>query len=400
LPTGGVPQKIFQKNSLGNAAMYSQEIIDELRLALVPGVGPRIRRNLLERFNTAANVLATPVSQLREVAGVGGKLGNKIALANQEISVEKELDVCEREQLSILLASQSEPDVKGNIYPRQLAEIYDPPAVMFCKGTLLPQDTLSVAIVGTRHCTTYGRRMAERLGGGLARAGLTVVSGLARGIDGAAHKGALAAGGRTLAVLGSGVLNIYPPEHKKLAEEVAENGALLSENPPQSPPLEGAFPRRNRIITGLSLGLIVVEAALRSGALISVRHAVEQNREVFAVPGPVDSTVSRGCHKLLKDGVTLVESVDDVLDALGPLVEQVKVPRPGTEETTTVAHPAELKLNDTETKVLQAISQTATLIDDVVASTGLPVPRVLATISVLEMRRLIRRVSGGAVIRG
>ena len=165
-----------------------------------------------------------------------------------------------------------------------------------------PDDALAIGIVGTRHGTQYGLRQAERLAGGLARAGLTVISGLARGIDAAAHRGALAAGGRTIAVLASGVLNIYPPEHDKLAEEVAAHGALVSESPPGGEPLAGMFPQRNRLISGLSLGVIVVEAAERSGALITARHAMEQGREVFAVPGNVDSRASRGCHRLIRDG--------------------------------------------------------------------------------------------------
>ena len=184
-----------------------------------------------------------------------------------------------------------------------------------------PADALSIGIVGTRHATQYGLRQAERLAGSLARAGLTIVSGLARGIDAAAHRGALAAGGRTLGVLASGVLNIYPPEHDQLANEVAACGALLSEQPARSAPLAGTFPQRNRLISGLSLGVIVVEAAERSGALITARHAMEQGREVFAMPGNVDSRCSHGCHRLIRDGAKLIETADDVLEELGPLVE-------------------------------------------------------------------------------
>ena len=183
---------------------------------------------------------------------------------------------------------------------------------------------MAVAIVGTRHATRYGLAQAERLAGSLARTGFTVVSGLARGIDAAAHRGALAAGGRTIAVLASGLLEIYPPEHDKLADEVAASGYLVSESPPRMVPLSGAFPQRNRIISGLSLGTIVVEAADRSGALITARHAYEQGREVFAVPGPIDSRMSRGCHALIKDGAKLVESIDDVLAELGPLAENIQ----------------------------------------------------------------------------
>ena len=202
----------------------------------------------------------------------------------------------------------------------------DPPGVLFVRGSFLPRDALSIAIVGSRHATHYGLAQAERLASGLARAGLTITSGLARGVDAAAHKGALAAGGRTVAVLGSGVLNIYPPEHRDLAEQVVSNGAVVSEAAPHSEPFSGAFPQRNRIISGMSLGVIVVEASLRSGALITARHAMEQGREVFAVPGRVDSRMSQGCHRLIRDGAKLVESIDDVLEELGPLVEATPSP--------------------------------------------------------------------------
>ncbi len=183
-----------------------------------------------------------------------------------------------------------------------MRDLPDPPGVLFVRGTLAPSDAMAVAIVGSRHATHYGLTQAERLAGSLARAGLTVVSGLARGIDAAAHRGALAAGGRTIAVLASGVLNIYPPEHNTLAEEITQHGAVMSESPPRAEPLAGMFPQRNRIISGLSLGVLVVEASTRSGALITARHAMEQGRDVFAVPGPITSRMSHGCHRLIRDG--------------------------------------------------------------------------------------------------
>ena len=225
-------------------------------------------------------------------------------------------------------------------------------------------------------------------------AGFTIVSGLARGIDSAAHRGAIAGGGRTIAVLGSGLLNIYPSENAELAMAVRNQGAILSEHLPYSPPKSGAFPQRNRIITGLCLGTIIVEAGERSGALISARLAMEQGREVFAVPGQVDSRMSRGCHQLIRDGATLVESVDDVLEELGPLATPT-IDHSGE----SLRHPAELKLNEQETLVLQAIGLEPTGIDTIIERTELPANRVLSTISVLELRRLVRRVSGTSLIR-
>jgi DNA processing protein len=359
----------------------------ELLLSLVPGVGPRTRKSLLERFGTAQGVFEAAPSELREVDGVGPKLCQKIALASREFDVAAELEVCRQNNIALLVDSQ--PD-----YPQLLRQIPDPPGILFVQGTIQPCDSLAVAIVGTRHATHYGKQQAERLAGGLARAGLTIVSGLARGIDVAAHRGALEAGGRTLAVLGSGLLEIYPSEHTSLAVEVAKHGAVVSELPPRRGPFAGAFPQRNRIITGLSLGVIVVEASDRSGALISARHAMEQNREVFAVPGRIDSRNSRGCHRLLRDGAKLVESIDDVLVELGHL------PLPAADRAgETVHHPAELALNDVERQVLAAIQPDPTPIDSVVVASGLAVANVLATLSALEIRRLIRRVSGNLVLR-
>jgi len=217
---------------------------------------------------------------------------------------------------------------------------------------------------------------------------------LARGIDAAAHRGTLSASGRTIAVLGSGILNLYPPEHQSLADSIWQSGAVISELPPFQKPMSGTFPQRNRLITGLSLGVLVIEAANRSGALISASHAAEQGREVFAVPGPADSRTSQGCHRLIRDGAKLVETVDDVLEELGPLVDTVT-----REDGGTIRHPAELQLNDQERRILDAIECEPTGIDSVVLHTNLPVPRVLATISVLEIRHLIRRVAGNAVVR-
>jgi DNA processing protein len=363
------------------------ELIATVRLALVDGVGPRIRRRLLDRFGDPAAVLSAQPSDLREVEGVGPKLSERIVRAGDEIDAEGQIAYCRAHDIQIITEADAD-------YPRALREIPDPPGLLFVRGRLKPSDALGIGIVGTRHGTPYGLRQAERLAASLARAGLTIISGLARGIDAAAHRGALAAGGRTLGILASGVMNIYPPEHDKLAEMVVAGGALISEQPPQSSPLAGTFPQRNRIISGLSLGVIVVEAAERSGALITSRHAMEQGRDVFAVPGNVDSRASRGCHRLLRDGATLVESADDVLDQLGPLVEAV--PRDDGRE---VHHPAELLINDAERKVLDVIRCEATPVDEIVVGSGLPVPQVLATLSVLEMRHLIRRLSGTTVIR-
>lgn len=368
-------------------AAFPAELVDSVRLSMVSGVGPLSRKALVAHFGSPRAVLSASPSDLQAVSGIGPKIAARIVAAREEIDAESELRLAAEHSIEVLTDEDA-------CYPRPLRQIHDPPGVLFRRGTTSPQDEMAIAIVGTRHATRYGLAQAERLGAGLARLGFTVVSGLARGIDGAAHRGAIDAGGRTIAVLASGVLNIYPPEHKHLADEVAERGCLLSEAPPRMVPISGAFPQRNRIISGLSLGTIVVEAADRSGALITARHAYEQGREVFAVPGPVDSRLSRGCHALIKDGAKLLETVDDVLAELGPLADRIE-----QEDGRIVANPAELVLNEVEKKVLGAIDGSPTSVDSLAAACGLPIHRVLSTISVLEMRRLVRRVSGTQVMR-
>jgi DNA processing protein len=365
----------------------AETLADALRLSLVSGVGPRLRKALLDAFGTASGVFAAAPADVRRVPGIGAELTRRIFAAKDEIDVQAEIELCAANHIRILTDHDAD-------YPRALREIHDPPAILFVRGQILPQDALAVAIVGSRHATHYGVTQSERLAGSLARAGLTITSGLARGIDGAAHRGALAAGGRTIAVLGSGLLNIYPPEHAELAEQVVAAGALVSELPPESPPTAGAFPQRNRIITGMSLGVLVVEASTHSGALISARHAMEQGREVFAVPGPIDSRMSRGCHRLIRDGAKLVETADDVLEELGPLVAPAQSAA-GLE----VHQPAELLLNEIEQQVLSAIGNNPTSIDAIVAESELPAAQVLSTLSVLEMRHLVRRTSGTTVVR-
>ena len=358
---------------------------DWLALALVSGLGPELLRRLLAAVGDARAVLECPPRQLQAVPGIGYKLAEAIAAARDQDVFRREWQVCREQGLAVMALPE---------LPPLLREIPDPPTVLFCRGQLLAADELAVAIVGARHATTYGRRQAERLGRGLAAAGLTVVSGLARGIDAAAHRAALAAGGRTVAVMANGVTDIYPPEHLELAREIADQGAVVSECPSVARPLKGMFPRRNRLITGLSLGVVVVEAALRSGALISARHAADQGREVFAVPGSVQSRMSRGCHRLLREGATLVETVDDVIEELGVLVRET-IDRQGYAVRTA----AELQLNPQEREVLEALPDEPIVVDQLMQSLDLPVPRVLATLSALESRGMIRRISGQWIAR-
>ena len=368
--------------------MTEAELLDIITLTMIPGVGPRTSAALLDRFGSAGRVLGASVALLKEVDGVGRKLAEKIADARREFNAEGERELCR--QRGVTLIPKGDPR-----YPEGLTRIDDPPALLYVRGSIEPTDALAIAIVGSRKCTPYGLRMAEKLGHSLARVGLTVVSGLARGIDAAAHRGALKAGGRTIAVLANGLDEVYPPEHEGLAVEVAASGAVISESPMRQQPMAGLFPQRNRIISGLSLGVVVVEATPRSGSLGTARHAMEQNREVFAVPGPADSLASRGCHRLIRDGARLVESVDDILEELGPLVKEV---RP-SEDVTPVRHPAELALSDRERSILGRLDDLPKGVDELIVGTGLTAAQVIATLSILEMRRLVRRVPGNQFVR-
>lgn len=366
-------------------------LLAHVRLACVSGVGSRLRRMLLERFGSPEQVLAASAEEIASVARIGPKLLASFAEAAKSRVAEETLALCRARGVSLLVEG-------SDSYPGLLSRIADPPGLLFVRGRLEPCDALAVAVVGARNASPYGKRVAWQLAGGLARSGYTVISGLARGIDAAAHRGALDAGGRTIAVLGTGVLEIYPPEHEDLAADVLARGAVVSEAPPLAEAHAGAFPQRNRIVSGLSLGTVVVEAAERSGALITARLATEQGREVFAVPGPIDSRTSRGCHGLIRDGAKLVESVDDILEELGPLFETT-VGRDGQ----MVKSPAELDLGDVERQVLAAVDGHAVAgacdIDAVVAETALAASQVLSTIGVLEMRRIVKRLPGNRVAR-
>lgn len=375
------------KPEVPDSPVEDRLLADVLRLNMVPGIGPRMHQVLLERFESADAVLSATAHELQQVPGIGAKLTGAIVEARHSIDAEREWSRCRDLGIRPLFLHRPE-------YPRLLAEISDAPPVLYCQGDLEPRDELAIGIVGSRRCTVYGRQQAERLAGTLARAGMTVVSGLARGIDAAAHQAALAAGGRTLAVAATGLGTVYPPEHVALAGQIANCGAVLSESHLDQRPVAGLFPQRNRLISGLSLGVLVIEAARNSGALHTARHAMEQGREVLAVPGRIDSLASEGCHDLLRDGATLVRHADDVLESLGPPIEPIKQAELGEVHTA-----RELTLNHQERCVLNLISTEPKTIDAVLRGTDIDTARVLATLTVLEMKRLVRRLPGGALVR-
>ncbi|MBO8127597.1 MAG: DNA-protecting protein DprA [Peptococcaceae bacterium] len=313
-------------------------------------------------------------------AGIKPKKAHKIAAQRDRINLEEA-----QEKLAALGIDFICYD--DDVYPQMLKHIYDPPVVLFYKGSFCAGDDIAVAIVGSRKATYYGKTVAEKLAGDLARNGVTVVSGMARGIDTAAHKGALAAGGRTIAVLGTGLDNVYPRENTKLMEEIAAAGLVLTEFPPESPGEPWHFPLRNRIISGLSRGIIVVEAAARSGALITASLALEQGREVMAVPGNITIPVAKGPNRLIKQGAKLVENVGDVLEEIGltslfPARKGMVVQSPNV-------------FDDNERRILKMLQWEPLSKDAITARLGLNSQQVSAALSVMEIKGLVRRLPGG-----
>ncbi|MBD3425761.1 MAG: DNA-protecting protein DprA [Candidatus Omnitrophica bacterium] len=282
---------------------------DILALSMVPGLGPRRIAMLLEEADDTEDIFSMTDQRLQSVLGRAFRNKDLLRGARNSEDFAEEMEYITSRGIRLLCPGQ-----KG--YPGALREIYDPPAVLFIKGQFRPEDANAVAVVGSRRCTSYGERMARELASGLAEAGITVVSGMARGIDTASHEGALRAGGRTIAVMGSGFRHIYPPEAEELAERIAERGAVLTEYPSRQSPTRRSFPQRNRIISALCKGVVVVEAAARSGALITADFALEHGREVFAVPGRADFATSRGTNMLIQNGAKLVTRVEDILEEI------------------------------------------------------------------------------------
>ena len=376
----------------------SPDIEKWLKLIRADGVGPVAFRRLLKQFGSINAALGASVRGLAKVEGIGFKTAERIASTRDKFDPYGEIELAAK--LGVWLVHMQDPR-----YPPLLKQIYDPPPVLYIRGTLGREDNLGVAIVGSRRCSLYGQEQASRLGHLLASSGFTIVSGLARGIDTAGHQGALAAEGRTLAVQGCGLANVFPPENDKLADLISRSGACISELPLRYEPLAANFPPRNRIIAGLSLGTIVIEAGLRSGALITAKTALESNREVMAVPGKVDSPLSRGPHHLIKQGAKLVECVEDVMETLGYIGEQLKghATVAAREATDRVEAPlfaaAADHLKGREKQVYEALGSEALHSDQVIAETGLPPGTVSAILISLRLRGLIRQRPGNLFSR-
>lgn len=417
------------------------EIADDILLSTVDGVGPLTAERLIERFGSAGEALRAPIGELMGVEKVGENLAQKIASARETTNVDAIVRFCEENGIDVLTLRDSR-------YPQRLREIAKPPRILYVRGELKPEDYRAISVVGTRSATTYGRKQTVQLVRKLVEAGFTIVSGLALGIDGYAHRAALDAHGRTIAVLGGGVARIYPREHEDLAARVMNSGAIMSEYHPLTTPLSGNFPARNRIVSGLSIGTLVVESGKRGGSMITARFAAEQNRELFAVPGPVDSAVSQGCHELIRDGAIIVETVEDILYSL-PSYEiksmilddfqrdgdefaegtagisersvasiarapkksakgRSKNKRGGKDDEerpllTSPAVPSERPplppLNDLERQIVEFVGDQTVALDDVIRAVKLPASSVLGAVTALEFKQVLRRCEGGAVAR-
>ncbi|MDQ3044524.1 MAG: DNA-processing protein DprA [Chloroflexota bacterium] len=337
---------------------------------LVPYIGPHRIGRLISHFGGLDRAWRASPRDLSAI--LDERSIESLVKTRSSLDLDAEMERLERSRVEVITIPESR-------YPRLLAQIPAPPPVLYVRGTLLPEDDVAVAIVGTRRFTSYGREVTSRIAAELAEFGVTIVSGLARGIDGFAHQSALRAGGRTLAVLGSGVNVIYPPEHRKLAEEIVERGALVSDYPPDRKPDAPNFPARNRLISGLSLGVIVTEAPGRSGALITTDFAADQGREVFIVPGSVLSGASEGCNRLLRDGARPVTSAADVLEDLRLGERRADIPKQQS-----------LALDDDERRILALLTADPQHIDEVAAGANLPIAKAAALLLTMELNNLVR----------
>jgi DNA processing protein len=369
-----------------------------LALALVPGLGPKLTAALLDRFGSPAAALRATAAELVEIPHIGEKLAAALAAALRTVDVGPELDLLTRHDVRpVPLGAPG--------YPPPLAAVSAPPPLLYFRGAWTEADASAIGIVGSRACTAYGRKMAEQLARDLVRAGFTIISGLARGIDGVAHRAALDAGGRTIAVLAGGLTSIYPPEHAELADEVAKSGALVTETPMTVAPQAGMFPARNRIISGMSRAVVVVEANAKSGALITASHAGEQGREVFVVPGNADSAASAGCLELIRKGARLVRNADDVLEDLrgiaaadyGPVARGPRTATPaesGAPSPVSAPAPAPVPVLDpTQQRVFEMLASKRHA-DELVRELGLSTGDLSRILMQLELKKVVRRLPG------
>lgn len=418
------------------AMALTDEQRDWLTLALLPGLGTTSVIKLLARFRSTRAVLTARLAELEEV--VGPTTARRITQYADLVDIDRQERLIAQWRAWILTQEDA-------AYPLRLAEIYDPPLVLFGRGTLLEQDDRSVAIVGTRRATSYGLRMAARFAGALARRGVTVVSGMASGIDAAAHRAAIEAGGRTIAVLGCGVDQVYPRENAELMDRIIENGCVLSQFPMEDRPSRGHFPYRNRIISGMTMGTLVVEAPARSGALITARQAADQGREVFALPGRIDMPECEGPHRLIQNGAKLVMNVEDILEELEPIADAPPPPAADQTEFATAtasaqrdetapsaptasraaarprqrpepaqqspaerpapaarpAPPRELPedLSSEERRIIELLGPEGSYVDEIAAECNFSISTTLSSLTMLQLKGLVDQLSGKRFVR-
>ncbi|OHB56581.1 MAG: DNA protecting protein DprA [Planctomycetes bacterium RBG_13_44_8b] len=369
-----------------------------LRLIRAEGVGPVIFARLLKHFGSVEAVLGASANALAKVEGVGTIKAESICRTRDKFDADKEIALAQRIGVCIIT-------IEDERYPTVLKRIYDPPPVLYIKGTLVKSDSLAIAIVGSRQCSHYGAEQASRFAHLLASAGFTIVSGMARGIDSAAHSGALSAAGRTIAVQGCGLAKIFPPENKQLFEKITQNGACISELPLEYEPLAENFPPRNRIIAGLSLATIVIEAAPRSGAIITARAALENDREVLAVPGRIDSPLSKGPHSLIKDGAKLVESVEDVIETLEYLHKDfARLVTLSAEQAEQKADmplfdKSQLNLTDAEKRIFDSLDTEPVHTEQIISCTGLAAGKVNAGLVSLRLKGIVKQLPADYFVR-
>jgi DNA processing protein len=381
-------------------------LLDYLQLSLTDGVGPITIGRMIEALGSADAAAGASLADLRGVEGVGTVKASKIHAALRQSREAAEAELAKAQGMDVTLVC---PD--DAVYPLLLRQIPDPPAVLYVKGSLEPRDLNSFALVGSRRCSYYGREQAERFAAVLAAAGFTVTSGGARGVDSAAHRGAMQhPQGRTIAVVGTGLDKTYPPENAALFDQIAARGAVISEFPLGTPPLAENFPRRNRIVSGMSRGVLVIEADEKSGALITARQAADDhNRPVFALPGKVDNPLSAGPHKLLRDGAILCANLDDLLQGLGPLPQDAVEPSPfpppiaKQEAPDPISAPAPgaapISLSERQAKILTIMGSEPMNIDLLVDRSALPAYEILQEMTLLTLRGQVKRVDGQTFVR-
>ncbi len=356
-----------------------------IALNMISGMGPVRARSLAEALGSVEAILDASESALLQAAGVGRDLASAIVAERARVNPRREIERAQRLGISIVTPSDED-------YPAPLKNLYDPPLALYVRGRWLPRDRQAVAVVGTRRPTYYGSGVADRFSYQLARVDFTVISGLARGIDTVAHRGALKGGGRTIAVIGSALDRLYPPENAELADAVAESGAVISEYPLGREPDRTTFPYRNRVVSGLSMGVLVVEAGATSGALNTAQQALEQGRAVFAVPGRIDTPAAKGCHRLLKQGAKLAEDIEDILSEFEYLIpQQERAKAKALDPLPRVA------LDGREQAVVRALWEDAQDMDTLVRQTGLTVGDLSALLIRLEMKRIVRMLPGRRV---